>query len=170
MLLHLSHRLLAIKLPLVQNVNQQVATKFLSWKFMIKIVCCEKDFYLHSQFSKPFMGDGILCMTFITVQHTKWFSCNVAASRMVDHWISNQRAQSETSSPVQDTESISPSPAKKNLKIQTTVSKDKPRPISSQKTLSQRYVTFFLLYCQSWSGISPILKQWIYSSWILSAG
>ena len=65
---------------------------------------------------------------------------------MVDHWITNQRKQSGTSSPVQDTESISPTPAKKNLKIQTTVSKDKPRAIGSQKTLSQRYVSFYILW------------------------
>lgn len=64
---------------------------------------------------------------------------STAASRMVDHWISNQRVQSGTSSPVQDAESISPSPTKKNLKIQTTVSKDKPRTIGSHKTLSQRF-------------------------------
>jgi len=62
---------------------------------------------------------------------------------MVDHWINNQRVQSGTSSPVQDAESVSPSPAKKNLKIQTTVTKDKPRTIGSQKTLSQRYVAFY---------------------------
>ena len=64
---------------------------------------------------------------------------------MVDHWISNQRVQSGTSSPVHETESISPSPARKNLKIQTTVSEDKPRKIGSQKTLSQRYVTFHFI-------------------------
>lgn len=64
---------------------------------------------------------------------------STAASRMVDHWITNQRAQSGTSSPVRETESITPPAAKKNLKIQTTVSKDKPQTTSSHKTLSQRF-------------------------------
>lgn len=64
---------------------------------------------------------------------------------MVDHWISNQRVQSGTSSPVLETESISPSPARKNLKIQTTVSEDKPRKIGNQKTLSQRYVALYFM-------------------------
>ena len=62
----------------------------------------------------------------------------LAASRMVDHWISKQRAQSGTSSPVRDAELSSPLPAKKKLKIQTVVSEDKPQTISSQKTLSER--------------------------------
>ena len=95
----------------------------------------------------------------------KWFSCILAASRMVDHWITNQRAQSGTSSPVRETESITPPAAKKNLKIQTTVSKDKPQTTSSHKTLSQRCVAFFIFYGESWSGISPIFsKQWIFQN------
>lgn len=58
---------------------------------------------------------------------------------MVDHWISSQRSESGTSSPVRDAES-SPSPNKKKLTIQTVVP-DKPEPTKTQKTLSERYVS-----------------------------
>lgn len=111
--------------------------------------------YLLSSFVKSSIATafyGILCMSFITVESTignDLISCILAASRMVDHWITNQRAQSGTSSPVRETESITPPAAKKNLKIQTTVSKDKPQTTGSHKTLSQRCFAFFIFYGES---------------------
>ena len=63
----------------------------------------------------------------------------VAASRMVDHWISNQRSSpSGSNSPVHSVES-SPLPSKKKLTVQTTVSDDEP-PKVTHRTLSERYV------------------------------
>lgn len=73
----------------------------------------------------------------------------VAASRMVDHWISSQRAESGTSSPVRDATS-SPSPTKKRLTIQTVVP-DKPQPIRKQKTLSERWVMALHATCLFYS-------------------
>ena len=79
---------------------------------------------------------------------------------MVDHWITNQRAQSGTSSPVRETESITPPAAKKNLKIQTTVSKDKPQTTSSHKTLSQRCVAFLYFLVK----VHQVFHQYFQSS------
>ena len=113
------------------------------------------------------MGDGNLCMSVSWRHNWKWFSCILAASRMVDHWITNQRAQSGTSSPVRETESITPPAAKKNLKIQTTVSKDKPQTTSSHKTLSQRCVAFFyILWWKLIRYFTNIFKAVNCSKWI----
>lgn len=62
---------------------------------------------------------------------------STAASRMVDHWISSQRSDNGTSSPVPGAIE-SPSPIKKRLTIQTVVP-DKPQPVKGQKTLSERF-------------------------------
>ena len=65
---------------------------------------------------------------------------------MVDHWINNQKAQSGTSSPVRDPESSSsPSPVRKNLKIEAVMSQEKPKATGGQKTLSERYESVLLL-------------------------
>nr|XP_058957349.1 uncharacterized protein C19orf47-like [Pocillopora verrucosa] len=67
---------------------------------------------------------------------------STAASRMVDHWINNQKAQSGTSSPVRDPQpslSQSPAPPKKNLKIEAATSQEKPQATGGQKTLSERF-------------------------------
>ena len=71
---------------------------------------------------------------------------HVAASRMVDHWINNQKAQSGTSSPVRDPQpspSQSPAPPKKNLKIEAAMLQEIPKPTGGQKTLSERYASYF---------------------------
>lgn len=61
-----------------------------------------------------------------------------AASRMVDHWINSPKSgENCTGSPVQGSTGT-PTPTKKRLTIQANVS-DKPQPIRSQKTLSERF-------------------------------
>ena len=65
---------------------------------------------------------------------------------MVDHWINNQKAQSGTSSPVRDPQpspSQSPAPPKKNLKIEAAMLQEKPQATGGQKTLSERYASYF---------------------------
>lgn len=67
---------------------------------------------------------------------------STAASRMVDHWINNQK--SGTSSPVRDPQpspssSPSPAPPRKNLKIEAAISQEKPQATGAQKTLSERF-------------------------------
>ena len=84
----------------------------------------------------------------IKLNHSTFCCCcvHVAASRMVDHWINNQKAQSGTSSPVRDPQpspSQSPAPPKKNLKIEAAISQEKPQPTGGQKTLSERYASYF---------------------------
>ena len=84
----------------------------------------------------------------IKLNHSTFCCCcvHVAASRMVDHWINNQKAQSGTSSPVRDPQpspSQSPAPPKKNLKIEAAMSQEKPQPTGGQKTLSERYASYF---------------------------
>lgn len=64
---------------------------------------------------------------------------STAASRMVDHWMSSKKSENGKSSPVEAaTATGTPSPTKKRLTIQTTVS-DEPQPIKSQKSLSERF-------------------------------
>ena len=84
----------------------------------------------------------------IKLNHSTFCCCcvHVAASRMVDHWINNQKAQSGTSSPVRDPQpspSQSPAPPKKNLKIEAAMLQEKPQAIGGQKTLSERYASYF---------------------------
>lgn len=84
----------------------------------------------------------------IKLNHSTFCCCcvHVAASRMVDHWINNQKAQSGTSSPVRDPQpspSQSPAPPKKNLKIEAAMLQEKPQPTGGQKTLSERYASYF---------------------------
>ena len=84
----------------------------------------------------------------IKLNHSTFCCCcvHVAASRMVDHWINNQKAQSGTSSPVRDPQpspSQSPAPPKKNLKIEAATSQEKPQATGGQKTLSERYASYF---------------------------
>lgn len=68
----------------------------------------------------------------------------LAASRMVDHWMNKQKLESGSTSPAHDPES-SPSPSKKKLTIHTVVS-DKPQPARSQKTLSERCVSYIVMF------------------------
>lgn len=84
----------------------------------------------------------------IKLNHSTFCCCcvHVAASRMVDHWINNQKAQSGTSSPVRDPQpspSQSPAPPKKNLKIEAAMLQEKPQATGGQKTLSERYASYF---------------------------
>lgn len=61
----------------------------------------------------------------------------VAASRMVDHWINNQRMSSGTRSPVSGTESPIRTPGKKRLTIKANMSEHEPK--AKVASLSDRF-------------------------------